>query len=401
MLLLAATSIIAWAPPAATLPPSVMSCLEKACPSQIAACQADATCAAGIKCMLACPTGNSSACVDACIKSNFDAVMLTAGLCAQSSGCLSSSAAPAAVPTITIAPGVEMPLAGLGTWQYNSTVAKAAVLSALKLGYTHIDTALGYDNQDGVGEAIAASGVARDALFVTSKIPGGLAYHAAGGALTTALDQLFPGDDGAYVDLMLVHFPASWDQKAAGKALRQDQWRALEAFHKGGKARAIGVSHYCKRHIDDILEVATVTPAINQVQFHVGMGAASPGGGANATDDREYDGTVGVTYQSFSPLCGPCEGSDHMELITGDLVTKIGKAHGKSGAQVALKWQVQQNIPVIPKSANPDHQRENLDLFGWTLSDDEMRQLSAATKPQVAGDAGPGGLAVSGDCSVP
>ena len=189
--------------------------------------------------------------------------------------------------TITIAPGVEMPLAGLGTWQYNSSVAKAAVLSALKLGYTHIDTALGYDNQDGVGEAIAASGVARDALFVTSKIPGGLAYHAAGGALTTALDQLFPGDDGAYVDLMLVHFPASWDQKAAGKALRQDQWRALEAFHKGGKARAIGVSHYCKRHIDDILEVATVTPAINQVQFHVGMGAASPGGGANATDDRE------------------------------------------------------------------------------------------------------------------
>ena len=144
-----------------------------------------------------------------------------------------------------------------------------------------------------------------------------------------------------------------------------------------------------------------MTPAINQVQFHVGMGAASPGGGANATDDREYDGTVGVTYQSFSPLCGPCEGSDHMELITGDLVTKIGKAHGKSGAQVALKWQVQQGIPVIPKSANPDHQRENLDLFGWTLSDDEMRQLSAATKPQVAGDAGPGGLAVSGDCSVP
>ena len=126
MLLLAATSIIAWAPPAATLPPSVMSCLEKACPSQIAACQADATCAAGIKCMLACPTGNSSACVDACIKSNFDAVMLTAGLCAQSSGCLSSSAPPAAVPTITIAPGVEMPLAGLGTWQYNSSVAKAA-----------------------------------------------------------------------------------------------------------------------------------------------------------------------------------------------------------------------------------------------------------------------------------
>ena len=132
-----------------------------------------------------------------------------------------------------------MPLAGLGTWQYNSSVAKAAVLSALKLGYTHIDTALGYDNQDGVGEAIAASGVARDALFVTSKIPGGLAYHAAGGALTTALDQLFPGDDGAYVDLMLVHFPASWDQKAAGKALRQDHGgRSRRSTRAGRRARS-------------------------------------------------------------------------------------------------------------------------------------------------------------------
>ena len=103
---------------------------------------------------------------------------------------------------------------------------------------------------------------------------------------------------------------------------------------------------------------------------------------------------------AYGPL-GLTTSGDVQGLITDPAVVAIGEAHGKSGAQVALKWQVQQGIPVIPKSANPDHQRENLDLFGWTLSDDEMRQLSAATKPQVAGDAGPGGLAVSGDCSVP
>ena len=228
-------------------------------------------------------------------------------------------------------------------------VAKAAVLSALKLGYRHIDTAEFYANEAGVGRALAASGVARESVFITSKLnPGNpnwgqtvKTYETTIEACKESVRKL--GVDK--IDLYLVHTPFS------GKEARIEQWRALVHAKELGLARSIGVSHYCKRHIDDILEVATVTPAINQVQFHVGMGAASPGGGANATDDREYDGTVGVTYQSFSPLCGPCEGSDHMELITGDLVTKIGKAHGKSGAQVALKWQVQQGMARLLPTA--------------------------------------------------
>ena len=115
------------------------------------------------------------------------------------------------IPTVTIAPGVEMPLAGLGTWQYNSSVAEAAVLAALGVGYTHIDTALGYKNQDGVGRALNASGRARASYFVTSKIPGGLPQKEAAKALELSVAQLFPGQKDAYVDLMLVHFPASWD----------------------------------------------------------------------------------------------------------------------------------------------------------------------------------------------
>lgn len=309
------------------------------------------------------------------------------------------------VPTVRLAvqdgaAPVMMPLVGIGTWQYNSSVAHDAVKQAIaRFGYTHIDTAIGYGNQLGVGtaikEAIDSGVVTRSGLFVVSKIPGGLNESATSLQLTTSLSQLFPGEDAAYVDLMLVHFPATWGGKG-GKAMRQAEWGGLEAFVKAGKAKAIGVSHYCKKHIDDVLEIATVPISVNQVQFHVGMGTA----GDNATDYKEYDGKKNVLYESFSPLCGPCAGTDAKELITGKLVTGIGKKYGKSGAQVALKWQVQQGIPVIPKTSNPTHMEQNIDLFSWDLSKEDFDALTAAIVPAVAGAPGPGGVPVSGDCGV-
>ena len=305
----------------------------------------------------------------------------------------------AAIPTVPIAPGVNMPLAGIGTWQYNDSVAGAAVTQALKLGYTHVDTALGYKNQVGIGKALAKAFaekvITRGELFLVSKIPGGFNTTTATANLEESVAQLFPGDPFGYVDLMLVHFPATWGG-TGGKASRQAEWKALEAFVKAGKAKAIGISHYCRRHLDDILEIATIKPAVNQVQFNVGMGAA----GANATDDRAYMKSKGVLYEGFSPLCGPCGGTDKMELITGKLVTSIGKKHGKTGPQVALKWQVQLGIPVIPKTSNVEHMKQNIDLFDWTLDADDMAKLTAATVPAVSGAKGPGGVAVSGDCGV-
>ena len=182
----------------------------------------------------------------------------------------------AAIPTVPIAPGVNMPLAGIGTWQYNDSVAGAAVTQALKLGYTHVDTALGYKNQVGIGKALAKAFaekvITRGELFLVSKIPGGFNTTTATANLEESVAQLFPGDPFGYVDLMLVHFPATWGG-TGGKASRQAEWKALEAFVKAGKAKAIGISHYCRRHLDDILEIATTKPAVNQVQFHVGMGA--------------------------------------------------------------------------------------------------------------------------------
>ena len=117
--------------------------------------------------------------------------------------------------------------------------------------------------------------------------------------------------------------------------------------------------------------------------------------GGNATDDKDFDKASGVLYEGFSPLCGPCPAADHDRLISGPLVTSIGKAHGKSGAQVSLKWQVQQGIPVIPKTKNLAYMAENIDLFDWELTDAEMAQLTSQTKPAVAGDA-----EGSGDCPV-
>jgi hypothetical protein len=169
------------------------------------------------------------------------------------------------IPTVEIAPGVHMPLAGIGTWLYNSSMAEKAVLTATSLGCTHIDTALGYGNQDGVARAISKSGIAREKLFVVSKIPGGFNQTAAAAALDESLEQLFPGQEDAYVDLMLVHFPATWKGQG-GKASRQAQWKAMEAFVHAGKAKAIGISHYCRRHLDDLLEMATIKPAVNQVR---------------------------------------------------------------------------------------------------------------------------------------
>ena len=152
----------------------------------------------------------------------------------------------------------------------------------------------------------------------------------------TSLDQDLDELQVDYVDLMLVHYPCTMDAKqAGGKASRQEMWRVMEKFVHDGKARAIGVSHYCKRHLQDVLEIATVPIAVNQVQFHVGMGHAGP----DATDNEQFAKDNGITYQSFSPLCGPCvdaAGEPDRSLITGPLVVGIGRKNKSEPSIAAL-----------------------------------------------------------------
>jgi 2,5-diketo-D-gluconate reductase A len=288
---------------------------------------------------------------------------------------------------------MRMPLVGVGTWQYNSSVAEEAVLNAFQVGYRHVDTAAIYGNQQGVGKALARAAEAnmkRDDYFVTTKIPGGLNTSATVAAADDCLKEL----GVEYVDLMLIHFPASFDGKVTGPAQRIEQWKALEAWAKSGKALAIGVSHYCHRQLDDILSIATVPIALNQVEYHIGMGSSGP----NANDDKAYCQSKGIVFMSFSTLCGPCGAPGNRTLIDGPLVSKIAKAHNVSGPQVSLKWAVQQGIPVIPKSYKPKHLANDFDLFSFNLSDAEMASLTAATEPPVSGG---GDNKTSGDCPVP
>ena len=285
---------------------------------------------------------------------------------------------------------VEMPLLGAGTWQYNDTMAYASLCQTFSAGINFVDTANGYRNQKGVGKAIRDCYQGRrEDLFVLTKVPGGLtaqethAYHHQN-MFELNLD---------YVDHLMTHFPSDWkvSKDKASKQMRQQEWRVLEEIYYSGKARSIGVSHYCPQHINDILEIATVPISINQVEYHVGS--------------QDVDGVMetcrqhNITFMSFSPLCGPCEIKDPKDsLITGELVTRIGMKYGMSGSQVSLRFIVQQSLQegstiggVIPKSNNMDHILQNRDIFSFELSEEDMKLLAESNKP----------AAEAGDCDVP
>ena len=291
------------------------------------------------------------------------------------------AALPPSYPTVEMrgreGSNIRMPLIGIGTWLYNDTVAEEAVKEAFSANYRHVDTALSYNNQRGVGRALAASNVPRSEYFVTSKIPG--ATEDSANATYSALEQCLEQLNLEYVDLMLIHWPG----KTTTKRGRQTQWKALESWAKAGKARAIGISHYCKTHVEEVLEVAELPIALAQNQYHVGMGHDTQA----HLHDKAFMEEEGILYMAYSSLCGPCPNGGSKELIDGPLVTSIGKKYGKSGAQVSLRWVVQQGIPVIPKSSNPAHIASNFDLFDFSLTAEDMAKLTSATSPPETGTA--------------
>lgn len=230
-----------------------------------------------------------------------------------------------------------------------------------------------------MGKAIRESGVHREAVFVTSKVPGGLDGPATAAAVTTSLDEL----EMSTVDLMLIHYPANWD--GSGGQNRVAAWRALEAAVRSNQTRAIGVSHFCPRHVLEILKAATLPIAVNQVEYHLGMANSS----ATLTDGKQFDKQHNITYESFMPLCGQCNDN---ELISGPVTTRIGEKYNKTGAQIALRWLVQQGIPVIPRSGNSEHLIENLSIFDFELSSGDMNELHDYTNKKIGGE--------GGDCDV-
>jgi 2,5-diketo-D-gluconate reductase A len=248
--------------------------------------------------------------------------------------------------TIEIAPGVEMPLLGLGTWQASGNEAYDAVRTALELGYRHIDTATGYRNEDQVGRALADSGVARDEVFVTTKLPPARA-GAERATLAASLDAL--GLD--HVDLWLIHWPP------AGGA-RPDVWERLLELQAEGLARAVGVSNYSLDEIDELGRATTRLPEVNQIEWSPAL-----------YDEETQRGhrSRGVQLEGYSPL-------RTMRLHDPRLV-RIAEMHGVTPAQVVIRWHLEHEVVVIPKSTRPERIASNADVFSFSLSADEIEAL--------------------------
>jgi 2,5-diketo-D-gluconate reductase A len=250
--------------------------------------------------------------------------------------------------TVEIAPGVELPLLGLGTWQATGNEAYAAVLAALEQGYRHIDTATMYQNEVQVGRALAASGVARDEVFVTTKLPPGRA-GAERATLAASLDAL----GLERVDLWLIHWPPP------GGA-RPDVWERFLELEGEGLARAVGVSNYTLGQIDELERATSRATAVNQIEWSPAL-----------YDDATLRGhrSRGVQLEGYSPL-------KTMRLRDPRLV-RIAEAHGVTPAQIVIRWHLEHEVVVIPKSSRPERIASNADVFGFSLSPDELEVLDS------------------------
>jgi 2,5-diketo-D-gluconate reductase A len=253
--------------------------------------------------------------------------------------------------TVTLNNGVQMPILGFGVFQIPPEETEKAVTDALAAGYRHIDTAAAYANEEAVGRAIAASGIPRDELFVTTKL-----WIQAPGEVNTkrAFDaslQLLGLD---HVDLYLIHQPLG-DYYS--------EWRAMQELHRQGLARAIGVSNFYPDRLVDLIANNEITPAVNQIETHPYF---------QRTADQQLMREHGVQIESWG---GFAEGKNN--LFTDPTLSAIGEAHGKSVAQVVLRWLTQRGVVAIPKSVRPERMAENFDIFDFQLTDEDMARIAA------------------------
>ena len=254
------------------------------------------------------------------------------------------------MPSVTLNNGVAMPVLGFGVYQVPPEDTEQAVATALEVGYRLIDTAASYGNEEAVGRALGSSGIPREELFVTTKLwiqnPGEAKATA---AFHASLERL--GLD--YVDLYLIHQPLG-DYYSF--------WRAMEHVHADGLARAIGVSNFYPDRLVDLIEHNEVTPAVDQVEVNPFF---------QRHGDQELMRSHGVQMESWG---GFAEGRNN--LFTDPTLTAIADAHGKSVAQVTLRWLIQRGIVTIPKSVRRERMEQNLDVFDFTLTDDEMARIA-------------------------
>ncbi len=261
---------------------------------------------------------------------------------------------PAGQLSLTLNTGDQIPQLGLGVFKVEDDICEQIVLDALEVGYRHIDTAMIYRNEAAVGRGIAASGIPRDELFVTTKLwNSDQGATATPEALATSLELL----GLEYVDLYLIHWPAPLRDEYVAS------WLALEELHQQGLAKAIGVSNFEPEHLERILEEGSVVPAINQVELHPAF---------QQRKLRSFQEPLGIITEAWGPL-----GQGKYELSELPGLSDIADAHGKSIQQIVLRWHLQEGVVVFPKTVRKERMIENLSVFDFELSSEEMTALAA------------------------
>ena len=251
-------------------------------------------------------------------------------------------------PTVPLRGGVELPLLGFGTWQATGRKGYDAVRHALDVGYRHFDTATMYGNEAEVGRAVRDSGIPRGDIVITTKLPPERAGRERQ-TMSASLDAL----ETDHVDLWLIHWPPR-------RGASVDTWREFLAVRDEGLTRAVGVSNFSIVQLDELIDRTGETPAVNQIRWSPSLYDA-----ARVADHRQR----GVVLEGYSPF---------KSTDLGDpVLVRIAEAHGVTPAQVVLRWHIDHGIPVIPKSVTPERIRSNFEVFGFSLTDDERRQIDA------------------------
>lgn len=266
------------------------------------------------------------------------------------------------VPTITLNNGVAMPQLGFGVWQVPDDEAAGAVGTALEAGYRSIDTAAVYRNEKGTGKALASAGIPRDELFVTTKLWNAeQGYDTTLRAFDASLDKL--GLD--YVDLYLIHWPMPATDKYA------DTWKAFEKILSDGRSRVIGVSNFQPPQLQRLIDDYDIVPAVNQIELHPHLQQSIP---------RAYHADHGIATEAWSPLG---QGKD---LLSEPVLGEIARKHGKTVAQVVLRWHLHIGNVVIPKSVTPSRIRENIDVFDFGLDPADVEAITGLNTDTRLGD---------------
>lgn len=269
--------------------------------------------------------------------------------------------------TYTLNTEYEIPKIAFGTWQIDNTAVTDAVKTALSLGYRHIDTAAAYGNETGIAKAIAESGLAREDIFITTKIPGEIKnYDDAKKSINDSLKNL----NTSYIDLMLIHAPKPWEELFGGSDKNYFEenlavWKAMEEAVDAGQIRSIGVSNFEITDIQNILEHGRIKPAANQIRVHVGH---------TPTEVISYCQMNGITIMAFSPNATG-------KLLGHPLVTEIAEKYHVSVPQLSIRYDYQLGLLPLPRSTNPAHIAENKDI-DFTISEEDMQRLSQVEEIQ-------------------